>query len=985
MVTPSASGPDVSIGLRAAALPLELTTFIGRASELEEIQRLIGVGRLLTLTGAGGSGKTRLAVEAAARLAEEFPAGIAWVEFAGVSDPDLVPRQVGASLGIREEGGVSATQALIEAVRDRSLLLVLDNCEHLADACAVLADALLRSCPGLKLLATSREALGVASERAWLVSSLSFPDPDDESGLEQLVGFEAVQLFIARAQDVLPSFRLTRANGECVARICHRLDGIPLAIELAAARVKVLTPEQIIERLDDAFALLTSSRRTALPRHRTLRATIDWSYDLLSPPERLLLGRLSVFTGGFTLEAAENVCSHDGLQSCEVLDLLARLVDRSLVMMRERDGAARYHLLETVRQYALVQLDAAGEAEAMQHRHAHCFLAFAEIAEPHLFAGAGNPRWVVLVDDELGNLRAASEWFLSEGRDVEAALRLLTAIHWYWFARGRFTEGRTRLEAAISTSSDAAPVVRAKARSALAMNAIWQGDHTSVPALLADAIAWLRELNEDHVLAYALTSLGWSRIGEDPSEANAILREAVRLSRTGEPSVMTAVALYWAGFAAQAAGDGEAARDALDEAIAIGRQLEHKPGIAHPLTGRGRVAILQGDHAMASSCLAEALRLHRQTEDRWGAIQALDGLARVAHAAGAHDRAALLVGAATAIRRAIGVSPPVSERPEHDRLLRELQDSLGAAPFASCFAEGQARSFDQIVEYALERSGTGTGAEGIPERGGSPVSPAMVGEPGESTDGNGRRGAPLEVLALGPLKIYREGQLLSDDVWPYAKPKELLVFLMLHQTGRTREQIGEALWPAASRAQVKNSFHVTLHHLRKALGGAEWIVIEGNHYRLSPAARGELDAEQFERAAREALKDPAAGAGRLRSILALYRGDLLDGEVVGPWVEEHRDRFRRCMVALGLALGAALEAEDDPAAAADAYYAIAAREDLNEEAQRRLMLAWARAGDRVRALRHYERLVALLRDELDADPEPETVRVYETLRLTASS
>jgi predicted ATPase/DNA-binding SARP family transcriptional activator len=984
MARPRPGVPAGSIGAPSPALPVELTDFIGRGTQLDALERLVGSGRLLTLTGAGGSGKTRLALQLAGRLAEQYADQIVWVELADLSDPDLMHRHVLATLGVREDPARPAVDALVEALAGRTLLLILDNCEHLADACAALADALLRGCPDLTLLATSREALGVAGERAWLVPPLTVPDPERSTTPEQLAGFEAVQLFIARAQDVVPGFQLTGANGEAVARICHRLDGIPLAIELAAARVKVLTPGEIIKRLDDAFALLSSSSRTALPRHRTLRATIDWSYDLLSLPEQVLLDRLSIFAGGFTLEAAEAVCADGSLPAAEVLDVLARLLDRSLVTMREWDGVARYHLLETVRQYARQRLEQRSDAHAIVQRHADRFLAFAEAAEPHLFAGAGNPRWVRLVDDELGNLRAASEWFSREPGQEEAELRLLTAIHWHWFARGRFTEGRARLEAAVARSAVAAPLVRARARVALAMTLGWYGEHAGVPALLEDVIPALREMDRPRDLAYALIPLGCWRLIDDPPGAYAILQESAALTATGAPDVMTAVALYWAGHAAEAAGDGGAARRALDEAIAIGRKLDHLPGIAHPLTGRGRIAIRQGDFPTAAACLVEALQIHGRTEDRWGALMALDGLARVAHATGSPERAAVLLAAAAAIRSAVGIPAPFDDRDEHDRLLRGLEERLGAARFAACLATPERWTYDDMVAYALEEGASPAPSGAAPAFALGAVSagaPATSSAASSATASHGAGAADLRISTLGSLEVVRRGELLGPDAWPYAKPKELLVFLALHPAGRTREQIGHAIWPGASAAQVKNSFHVTLHHLRKTLGGAEWVVVDGDRYRLPPDVRCELDAEGFERDGREALKGPARDSAGLRSILDLYRGDLLAGEVTGPWVEEHRDRLRRLRVDLGLALGAALEAEGNDAAAAEAYHAVAVREELNEEAQRRLMLAWARAGDRARALRHYERLVALLRDELDAEPEPETVRVYDTLRL----
>src|SRR5918997_3914016 len=346
-------------------LPLQLTSFVGREREIAEARDLLAEQRLLTLTGPGGCGKTRLALKAAAELAERFEDGVWLVELASLSDPALVPQTVAFALGMREQPGRLLTDTLSEYLELKKMLLVLDNCEHLVEACAQLAEALLRACPNLRILATSREALGITGETGWLVPSLSLPDPRYLPPVDELPRYEAARLFIERAAAMLPTFELTDRNAAAVARLCRGLDGIPLAIELAAARVKVLSVEQIAERLHDRFRLLTLGSRTALPRHRTLRATIDWSHDLLSEEEKVLFRRLSVFVGGFALGAAEAVCVGEDLEENEVLDLLSHLVDKSLVVMQERGGGMRYGLLETVRQYGREKLEESGEAEAV--------------------------------------------------------------------------------------------------------------------------------------------------------------------------------------------------------------------------------------------------------------------------------------------------------------------------------------------------------------------------------------------------------------------------------------------------------------------------------------------------------------------------------------------------------------------------------------------------------------------------------------------
>ncbi|HEY8744448.1 MAG TPA: adenylate/guanylate cyclase domain-containing protein, partial [Chloroflexota bacterium] len=411
-------------------LPLQLTSFIGRERELGELTRRLQTARLLTLTGSGGAGKTRLALQVAAELVPRYPDGVWLAELAPLADPALVRRTVAAAVGVREAPGQAILDTLLAALREKRLLLVLDNCEHVLDACARLADALLRGCPGVQLLAASREALGVAGEVSWRVPSLAVPSLEQRVAHEQVAEYDAVQLFVERAQAALPSFSITAQNAMALAQVCARLDGIPLALELAAARVKGLTVDQLADRLHDRFRLLTGGSRAALPRQQTLRAAIDWSYDLLDEAEQRLFRRLAVFAGGWTVEAAEAVCAGDGLAHEDVLDILLRLVDKSLALAEER----RYRLLETVRQYGRDRLAASGEAGAVYARHAAFYLALAEELEPQFMLGGPTIGRDGLVA-EIDNQRAALNWY-ADSDDVEAVLRLAGALLWYWFFQG---------------------------------------------------------------------------------------------------------------------------------------------------------------------------------------------------------------------------------------------------------------------------------------------------------------------------------------------------------------------------------------------------------------------------------------------------------------------------------------------------------------------------------------------------------------------
>src|SRR5579884_1453224 len=507
--------PLRSLSPETTNLPVQLTSFIGREKEMEEIKRLLSRTRLLTLTGSGGCGKTRLAAQVGADLLADFADGVWLVELAAIADPALVPQTVASTLGIREEPGQRLLETLQQHLKPKSLLLLLDNCEHLSAACAQLAETLLQACPNLRILASSREALGIAGELAYRVPSLSLPElprlPSAEAALvPALARCEATRLFVERAALSYPGFALTEQNAPAVAQVCVRLDGIPLAIELAAARIKVLSADQIAARLDDRFRLLTGGSRTALPRQQTLRALIDWSYDLLSEAERTLLRRLSVFLGGWTLEAAEAVCadaSHappraaamgagehaaapleagsrenaGGPVAAEaVLDLLSRLVDKSLVLVEESaEAEARYRLLETVRQYSRDRLMESEEARDLRCRHRDWFLTLAEGAERRL-RGPDQVAWLNRLAQEHDNLRMALEWCRAEeDAGAEAGLRLAGALWRFWRVRGYLSEGRERLEAALAQASASERTAqRAKALYGLAALAWGQGDYT---------------------------------------------------------------------------------------------------------------------------------------------------------------------------------------------------------------------------------------------------------------------------------------------------------------------------------------------------------------------------------------------------------------------------------------------------------------------------------------------------------------------------
>jgi predicted ATPase/class 3 adenylate cyclase len=481
-------------------LPLQLTSFIGREAQIAQVKQELDAHRLITLTGSGGTGKTRLSLQVAADLLEAFPNGVWFVELAPLTDPDLIPQTILSAIGISEQKDKSALDVLQDYLQNRATLIVLDNCEHLITRAAEVANAILTAAPKAKILATSREALGVQGELSWYVPSLSAPDPKKPSEPEALTQYEAVRLFIDRAILVNPAFTVTKDNAPAIAQICFRLDGIPLALELAAARVKMLSVDQISSRLDDRFRLLTGGARTALPRQQTLRAAIDWSYDLLSENERLLLRRLAVFAGGWTLELAEQTCSDEAIDPYEIMDMLGRLVDKSLVAVYESVTSTRYRILETVRQYAREKLFESGEGERMRDRHLKVFVELAEQMEPDT-RNHNQPHCFNRLDEELDNFRAAMEW--AEGRDNQAMLKIASSLWRFLDLRGYQEEIQWLFKALSLTEGSKTP-----ARANTLARAVWasnyQGRLFQSDKLLEEAIALSRELEQKQALAIAL-------------------------------------------------------------------------------------------------------------------------------------------------------------------------------------------------------------------------------------------------------------------------------------------------------------------------------------------------------------------------------------------------------------------------------------------------------------------------------------------------
>ena len=513
---------------RLSNLPVPLTSFVGRERELAQLREALRETRQLTLTGPGGSGKTRLALEVASGEVDRFAGGVWWVELAPLAEEALVGAAVAESLGVRPLPGVTELQAACGYLASRRALVVLDNCEHLVGACAEAAEALLLAGPQIVVLATSRAPLGVGGESNWRVPSLSLPEPEANGSIGAVAASDAVSLFIERARKVHPGFAVTEENARAIARVCDELDGLPLALELAAARVRMLSVDQIAAGVSESLRLLTGGPRTASGRQQTLRASVDWSHDLLSADERLLLRRLAVFTGGFTLEAAEQICTGDGVERAQVLDVLGALVDQSLVIADERDTGARYRLLETVRQYGLERLAHAGEGDSLRDRHRDFYLALAEQAAPELETGR-QPHWVAVLDPEAANLAAAIDRAL--GSEPELALRFCAALYRYWPARGRLAEAELAHSRALEACGDREPALRARVLRGRAMTASYAGRYEAAEAHTTEALALAEEVGDGQTAARARGGLGAALVWTNPPAARTALARAAELAR----------------------------------------------------------------------------------------------------------------------------------------------------------------------------------------------------------------------------------------------------------------------------------------------------------------------------------------------------------------------------------------------------------------------------------------------------------------------
>jgi predicted ATPase/DNA-binding winged helix-turn-helix (wHTH) protein len=698
------AAPEPSSNMRRHNLPAELTSFVGRRKELLDLRGILASSRVLSLTGAGGVGKTRLALRLAHNLLNDFSDGVWLVDLAPLSDPDLVAQTIAAAIGIREGPQRSARDALVDKLRDRQLLLVLDTCEHLIAACAELVEALLREAPALRILATSREALGVSGETVCRVPSLSLPEALAPNSLETLVHSDAPLLFIERARAADTTFTLTLDNAETITRICRRLDGIPLAIELAAARVIVLSPEQIAARLQDRFRLLTDGARTAVARQRTLEATVDWSYQLLSEIERQLLTRLSVFPSSWTIEAAEYVCGSDGISQHDVLDLSSRLVNKSLLMPDgDFAGERRYRLLDTVRQYARERLVPADAADRVRQRHFEFF--FEEFRGVlSILSHHDQLSCLQRLRMELENVRAALEWALTSPTLAEKGVEFAGSLFYFWTKTGRFEEGKRWLERALAVPGAVRGSVRARALIGLAHMHFFQGRLPEVSALAAEALSLGRDDGDAWVVTFALFMQGTAAFERgDIEQAETLSRKALDAAVASGEDSLRGAPLVVLGHVAASKGDHDRAQSLYAESTGVLRLAGEVWALGIVLAAAASLAIVREDYIQARVQASEALTLCEELEDPRGIAWSLEVFADLLAAAGLADGAARLWGAAEGQLENVGGSLAPSIRWVRDRHIACARAAVGETSFETARTEGRAMSPAQAIAFARQR------------------------------------------------------------------------------------------------------------------------------------------------------------------------------------------------------------------------------------------------------------------------------------------
>ncbi len=693
----------------ATSLPAPRNALIGREQELLAAKALVlreAVG-LLTLSGPGGSGKTRLGLQIATELVEHFQGRVFFVPLAPIRDPDLVALTINETLGIQDSGNRPPLESLKDFVRDKTLLLVLDNFEQILGAAPQVAE-LLSASPGLKILVTSRAALQIRDEQEFPVPPLALPATEESTAPKALSQCASVALFIERAAAIKPGFAITENNASTLAEICVRLDGLPLAIELAAARIRLLNPSAMLGRLERRLPLLTGGARDLPARQQTLRATIGWSYDLLEETEQRLCRCISVFVGGCTLEAVAAVYVGNGepgvsageAVSDDIVNEVESLITKNLLRQVERvEGDSRFLMLETIREYGLEQLEGCGEVPAVRRRHAEYFLMLAEEADPHL-RGPNQPQWLDRLEAEHANLRAAMAWSQEFG-DAELGLRIAAVLAWFWRLRGHLTEGRKWLEATLNACPDRTDL-RSKVLARTTLLTYGQGDSLRAMALAEESLAIAREVEDDSAIGWALHAMGRALHSSSEYErASVVLEESLERFRATGDAVGSSYSSWYLGDVARAQGDYERSAPLMEDGLRFGRQSGDTWALASAYLNAGTLAYRQKDFDRASALLKESLGHYRNIRARWGMWFPVSNLGVVAAAQGYAKRAVCLAGADKTIREAIAATMVPSHRSDYEDGLATARQALSESAFDAAWSKGSSMTLEQAVDYAL--------------------------------------------------------------------------------------------------------------------------------------------------------------------------------------------------------------------------------------------------------------------------------------------
>jgi predicted ATPase/DNA-binding SARP family transcriptional activator len=716
-----ASPASVIQRIKHSNLPRPLTSFIGREKEIHQVRDLVSRYRLVTITGTGGVGKTRLAIQTASELPTQFKDGIWWVELASLfktnpsrieKDPgdlagmDLVAQAVAKSLRIPESTDIPLLERVIEHLYDLQALLILDNCEHLIAACAGFIERLLGECLELTILTTSREALGVPGEKAWYLPSLSLPENMPSLGLDQVLESEAVSLFVERSAEVLPSFQPGEKDALTITQICRRLDGIPLAIELAAARMNLLSANEISSRLDQRFSLLTSGRRTVLPRHQTLRAAIEWGYDLLSEKEKVFFRRLSVFAGSFTLEAAEAVSTGEDIDCEDVVTLLGKLLDKSLLNVelapQDPDFSTRYRLLDTIRSYGRLKLVEAQETRRMQDKYAAFYVRFVEAAE-HGLLGPQQLPWLTRLKEEQNNLQAVLQWSI-DSQDAEKALKLVGSLWRYWWMHSHHSEGREWLGLALSIPVPQPPDLRAKALNGAGILARGQGDFEKASIFLTECLDIQRGLGDKRGIANALNSLGiLTHLQGEYSKALHHYQESLDYRREIGDTRGIALSLHNMSMIYQEKSELNKAEELLNESLSLFLEVKDTRNIAASQLYLGYVMFELGDIEQSEDLFRRSLLSLKDLGGRNDIIECLEGFAGIAAHLKQPLRAVRLLAFAQGLRNVIGIQVPRYHQLRYQHIEESIANQLDSLALEKCKTEGRQMSMDEAIEYALGR------------------------------------------------------------------------------------------------------------------------------------------------------------------------------------------------------------------------------------------------------------------------------------------